>query len=237
MSADSVPEPGEGERPRLLDLFCGAGGSAVGYHRAGFDVVGVDIAPQPHYPFEFHQMGAMYALSVLDDFAPDAIHASPPCQAYSIAAKIHGKGDHPELVPATRKLLQATGLPWVMENVPGAPMENYVVLCGLALGCGVKRHRLFETNWMVWAPPQCPKGHEGDWVTVFGHTVIGRQHSVPDPRPGKRSQVFKHLGTDRGREAMGIDWMNRDELSQAIPPAYTTFIGTQLLQHLKVIAK
>ena len=231
-------------KPRLLDLFCGAGGAAVGYHRAGFEVVGVDIAPQPHYPFEFYQADVMkYAFT---DQGPkvdsgyhtinwtkfDAIHASPPCQAYTVAANIHGVGSHPDLLPRTRELLEATGLPWVIETVPGAPMRADVICCGLAFGLGVKRHRWFESNMPLWAAPACPPGHPGDWVTVFGHTVLERGHVIGKAKGGGPSIRHKHLGVDRGREAMGIDWMNRNELSQAIPPAYTEFIGKQLLDLL-----
>ena len=220
-------------KPRLLDLFCGAGGASMGYSKAGFEVVGVDIAPQPHYPFEFHQGDA---LEILRNPLPlewavgfVAIHASPPCQAYTVAANIHGVGSHPDLLPRTRELLETTGLSWVIENVPGAPMRADVICCGLAFGLGVKRHRWFESNMPLWAAPACPPGHPGDWVTVFGHTVLERGHVIGKAKGGGPSIRHKHLGVDRGREAMGIDWMNRNELSQAIPPAYTEFIGQQLL--------
>jgi DNA (cytosine-5)-methyltransferase 1 len=216
----------------LLDLFCGAGGAAVGYHRAGFDVVGVDINPQPHYPFEFHQADAM--TFPLDGY--DAIHASPPCQAYSVANNIHGNTNHPDLLPATRDALNATGLPWIIENVPGAPMTSYVVMCGLTLGLNVKRHRWFESNISLLVP-SCPRGHRGDWVSVFGHTVLERGHVIGKAKGGgNRIKRRRHLGTDVGRVAMGIDWMNRDELSEAIPPAYTEHIGRQLLEHLQATA-
>jgi DNA (cytosine-5)-methyltransferase 1 len=220
-------------RPRLLDLFCGAGGAAVGYHRAGFDVVGVDHKPQPHYPFEFWQMDVRDVWPQFVDF--DAIHASPPCQAYSIANNIHARDDHPDLLPTTRTLLEATGLPYVIENVPGAPMNNWVVVCGLAIGVGVKRHRWFESNIALLVPP-CPHGHPGDWVSVFGHTVLSRGHVIGKAKGGGNRIQRQHLGTDVGREAMGIDWMTRDELSEAIPPAFTEHIGGQLLAHLEAVA-
>jgi DNA (cytosine-5)-methyltransferase 1 len=222
-------------RPRLLDLFCGAGGAAVGYHRAGFDVTGVDIAPQPRYPFEFHHGDAVLDFDEFVSWGFDAIHASPPCQAYSIANNIHARDDHPNLLAQTRELLQATGLPWVIENVPGAPMNNWVVLCGQALGTGVKRHRWFESNIAMLVPP-CPHGHPGDWVSVFGHTVLSRGHVIGKAKGGGNRIARQHLGTDVGREAMGIDWMTRDELSEAIPPAYTEWIGAQLLAHLEAAA-
>ncbi len=139
------------KKPRLLDLFSGAGGAAMGYHRAGFEVVGVDIAPQPHYPFEFIQGDALLYLQAvpwLRDLSRfDAIHASPPCQAYSQASAQWdsrlGADRHPDLLPEVRMLLEATGLPWVIENVPSSPMSNYVVLCGSSFGLGVRRHRWF----------------------------------------------------------------------------------------------
>lgn len=224
-------------KPRLLDLFCGAGGAAMGYHRAGFEVVGVDINPQPNYPFEFWQRDALDVLGWLTTFSDNpasnfaAIHASPPCQLYSVANNIHGNDDHPDLLPITRTLLQATGLPYVIENVPGAPMENYIVLCGLSFGLGVKRHRWFETSFMVMVPP-CPPGHPGDWVSVFGHTVLERGHVTGKAKGGGNTIKRKHLGIARGREAMGIDWMNRAELSESIPPAYTEHIGQYLLEAL-----
>lgn len=218
--------------PRLLDLFCCQGGAAMGYHRAGFDVMGVDVEPQPRYPFEFVQADALeYLAAHGHEF--DAVHASPPCQLYTVANNIHGNGDHPDLLPSTRRALIASGLPWVIENVPGAPMANYVTLCGLAFGLGVKRHRQFETSFFVWGPPQCPPGHPGDWVSVFGHTVLERGHVVGKAKGGGNTIKRRHLGVERGREAMGIDWMNREGLSEAIPPAYTQFIGEQLMTHLE----
>jgi DNA (cytosine-5)-methyltransferase 1 len=239
-------------RPRLLDLFCGAGGAAMGYHQAGFDVVGVDIAPQPHYPFEFRQMDALTAVRdlVVDDPAWwdlwdrfDAVHASPPCQAYTTAGNGwksrlgESRDRHPDLLDTTRQALQATGLPYVIENVPGAPMPDHIVLCGLSFGLGVRRHRWFETNWMVWAPPPCPP-HDEDYVIVFGGGVRGRSHQIGRTTTGKGGPIIRRptLSLKRGQEAMGIDWMDRNELSQAIPPAYTEFIGEQLIRHLAMAA-
>jgi DNA (cytosine-5)-methyltransferase 1 len=217
-------------RPRLLDLFCGAGGAAVGYHRAGFDVVGVDIEPQPHYPFTFIRADAM--TFPLDGY--DAIHASPPCQRYSVANNVW-KREHPDLIGPTRDLLEASRLPWVIENVPGSPLRTTIELCGLSLGLGVKRHRWFESSVMLWAPPPCPKHHPGDWLLVWGHTVQERGHVVRRGPTGNTTHR-RHTTTERGRRAMGIGWMNRDELSQAIPPAYTEYVGAQLLRHLSVFA-
>jgi DNA (cytosine-5)-methyltransferase 1 len=196
-------------RPRLLDLFCGAGGAAMGYHRAGFDIVGVDIKPQPNYPFEFHQADAM--TFPLTGF--NAIHASPPCQAFTAARVIHNR-EHSDLLTPTRERLEASGLPWVIENVPGAPMRADVVLCGSVFGDPrLKRHRWFE----FFKPPthmMHPCSHGRQIVSVFGHG----------------GHVYH--GVAEWREVMGIDWMTRDELAQAIPPAYTEWIGAQLLTHI-----
>ncbi len=220
--------------PRLLDLFCGAGGAAVGYHRAGFEVVGVDIKPQPNYPFEFIQEDALTAMSdwvagdthlELGEF--DAIHASPPCQAYTQAAlsqRNNGKV-YPDLIAPTRELLQHTGLPWVIENVPGAPMRCDIRICGCQVGLELRRVRWFETSWHSFEFAH-PCHHTGPVVSVVGH--------------GTPSWVREQLGYNptiaQYRAAMGIDWMNRNELSEAIPPAYTELIGSQLMAQLKATA-
>ncbi len=223
------------KRPRLLDLFCGAGGCAVGYHRAGFDVVGIDCKPQPRYPFPFGQADA---LAYLAEHAReyDVIHASPPCQRYSIAGNIRGAGGHPDLVAPVRELLMAAGRPWVIENVPGAPLGFAALVCGLALGLGVKRHRLFESSTFLFGTG-CPPGHRGDFLNVSGHAVgEGRRGRVTvygggAPRVADRR---RRASAPLAREAMGIDWMTRDELAQAIPPAYTEWIGRQLLNALSL---
>jgi DNA (cytosine-5)-methyltransferase 1 len=210
---------------KALDLFSGAGGAAMGLHRAGFEVTGVDHRPQPHYPFRFVQADALNPPFDLDDF--DLVWASPPCQAYSVANNIHGRKDHPDLIEATRELLASGSVHYVIENVPGAPLRNPATLCGSHFGLGVKRHRLFESSFLVLAR-QCPKGHPGDWVSVFGHTVLSRGHVVGKAKGGGNRIRRRHLGTSVGREAMGIDWMTRKELSQAIPPAYSEYIGRQV---------
>jgi DNA (cytosine-5)-methyltransferase 1 len=224
-------------RPRLLDLYCGAGGCSVGYWRAGFAVVGVDIEDQPAYPFRFEQADALEY--PLDDF--DVIHASPPCQRYSVANNIHGRDDHPDLIAQTRERLEQSGAVWVMENVPGAPLHrgpaslfddrSGVTVCGLALGLGVKRHRWFESNVPL-VGTVCPIGHPGEWLLVFGHSVLGRGRVIGKAIGGGNRIHRDHLQIDRGAVAMGIDWMTRDELSQAIPPAYTEWIGAQLLERI-----
>jgi len=212
-------------RPKLLDLFCGAGGAGEGYHRAGFDVTGVDIAPMPRNPHTFVQADALdYVARHGHEY--DIIHASPPCQRYSVANNIHQR-DHPDLIDPVRELLIATGRPYVIENVPGAPLRDYVQICGLSVGCNVKRHRWFESNLPLLGTT-CGS-HEGDWLLVFGHTVLTRGRTVGRAKGGGPSIRRQHVGTDRGREAMGIPWMSRDELSQAIPPAYTEYIGRQIM--------
>lgn len=235
-------------RPRLLDLFCGAGGAAMGYHRAGFDVVGVDIVPQPNYPFELWHADALDVLrSGFPDF--DAIHASPPCQAHStIAKQIRKMGwtenEHVDLVAQTRELLQATGLPYVIENVPGAPLESPFTLCGSSFGLNVRRHRLFETNWDIGMVPPC--AHH--WQTPRFRSLDSRRNKLVSTVPvhGHNQLDATHLASVVGvhgnanyageralREwAMDIDWMSPYELTQAIPPAYTEFIGAQLMAHL-----
>lgn len=210
----------ESRRPRILDLFSGAGGAAMGYHRAGFDVVGADIAPQPRYPFEFFQADALEFLTwPLTEF--DAIHASPPCQAYSTAQRI-SCNLHPELVDQTRELLEQTGLPYVIENVVGAPLRDPVTLCGAMFPeLRVYRHRLFEANFPL-TVPEHPEH-------VVPQTKMGRP-----PKEGEFMHVVGNFSCAKcGREAMDIPWMTRNELSESIPPAYTEFIGRQLLAHIK----
>lgn len=216
-------------KPRLLDLFCGAGGAAMGYHRAGFEVVGVDIKPQPNYPFEFWQSDALDALrdeDFLVDF--DAIHASPPCQAYSSMTNCRPglACAYPDLVGPTRRLLEATGLPYVIENVPNAPMRADVTLCGQMFGLPLYRHRLFESSVLLTQPEHpehvIPASKAGHW------------------KPGTIMSVSGHVAPIKiAREAMGIDWTNREELAEAIPPAYTEHVGRDLLaaiQHALVEA-
>lgn len=198
-------------RPRLLDLFCGAGGAAMGYHRAGFDVVGVDIKPQPHYPFEFHLGDALeYCAEHGQEF--DVIHASPPCQHYTWSAARWHK-NHPDLVDATRAELQKTGKPFVIENVIGAPTKTVIRLCGMMFGLELIRHRNFETSLLCFQPYH--RRHLPDFATVAGHG-------------GERPSKFSYW-----QKAMGIDWMDKYELTQAIPPAYTEFIGKQIMRALE----
>jgi DNA (cytosine-5)-methyltransferase 1 len=216
-------------KPRLLDLFCKAGGCTKGYQRAGFHVVGVDIDAQPNYcGDEFVQADALEVLAEFEwgyphqwkDWHFDAIHASPPCQAYTKARDLMG-GEHSDLLGKTRDLLEKTGLPYVIENVKGAPLRNPQMLEGQMFGLNTHRPRLFETNWGYEAPflrPPPPR-----------QAKMGRR-----PKRGEAIQVVGHF-TDMpaAQEAMGIDWMTRDELAQAIPPAYTQHIGKALMAHLR----
>ena len=221
-------------RPRLLDLFCGAGGCSVGYHRAGFDVVGWDIEPHPDYPFEFHQGDALDVLrnhAYLNSF--DVVHVSPPCPRYSVATHARGNAaDHPDLVGPVRDLLRAWGGSYVIENVPGAPLDHPLLICGWAMGLlHIKRHRLFESNVPLMSPGcLCPKG---DMVSVFGHSGEDRRKSTR----AKSGRVRAHVPIAEVRALMGVEWMtSRDDVSDAIPPAYTEYLGAQLLDQLGAVA-
>jgi DNA (cytosine-5)-methyltransferase 1 len=205
----------------LLDLYSGAGGAAVGYHRAGFEVVGVDNRPQPRYPFEFVQADALeYLAEHGNEYA--AIHASPPCQDYTAMANYTGGNGTGWLLPATRDSLIELGLPCVVENVAGAPMRPDIVLCGCMVGLpAIRRQRWFEVSWPV-AQLSPPCYHSIVPIPVIGHGVPSWWRQ----RHGRNPTI------DEKRAAMGITWMNRDELSEAIPPAYTHFVGEMLLHHL-----
>lgn len=211
---------------RLLDLFCGAGGASVGYWQTGFRVVGVDTHPQSRYPFPFYQADALEFL-VRHGSEFDVIHASPPCQAYSTLAHTYQPGRHVGSVEAVRDALIRTGKPYVIENVPGAPLRDPLVLCGsmFGLGCSgrqLRRHRLFESNKPLSVPRPC--NHFRPSVGVYGH-------GGPAFRTDSRRGGYQGTAVER-REAMGVYWMTQAELSQAIPPVYTRCIGKQLLTHL-----
>ncbi|MGW6248385.1 methyltransferase domain-containing protein [Streptomyces roseolus] len=195
---------------RVLDLCCGAGGLSMGYHQAGFDVVGVDINPQPNYPFEFHQADAL--TFPLDGF--DLIHASWPCERYARVTAWRGNPDHhPDLIAPGRDRLAASGIPWVIENVPetakaGILRPDYL-LCGSQFGLNVRRHRVFETSW----------GGGGDLLPPCWHH--------------KGLLAFEHKGERAYADAMGCTWMSSAEARKAVPPAYTQWIATQYLTHTR----
>lgn len=209
-------------RPRLLDLFCCAGGAGEGYARAGFDVTGVDINPQPRYPRRFIQADAIhYLLEHWREF--DVVHASPPCQAYSplnALPSTKDAADHPDLVGPTRAALELTGLPYVIENVMAAPLikERSIVLCGGMFGLRTYRHRRFESNATLLSPE-----HPRHVI----RTATKRRRELW--AQGWHVSITGDVGTYVGPEAMGVDWMNGNELSEAIPPAYTELIGQQLV--------
>jgi len=244
--------------PKLLDLYCCEGGAAMGYYRSGFDVYGVDHIAQRRYPFAFHLGDALIVVRrlllgeavpfthpdgtvewlVLADFA--AVHASPPCQAYSVTKHTHSNS-HPELIEPTRELLVEAGLPYVIENVEGAldQMLEPMLLCGSMFSLkandldgvrlALRRHRLFESNVFLMAAGGC--AHDSDPVGgVYGH---GRSDRRTKPQGGRGGYTPSKPVRE---ELMGIDWATQHGLSQAIPPAYTEFIGAQLIDHLKAVA-
>lgn len=215
--------------PHGLDLFCGAGGASMGYWKR-FEMVGVDKANQPRYPFTFIRASWLHALALpwldLSQFA--FIHASPPCQHYSDLAGRNGNADaHPDLIGVVREWLKATGKPYVIENVEGAPLRDPVTICGTTLGLGVdgyrlRRHRLFEANFPLDVPPCACSSNERPIIDVSGG---GPTHA---PRlDGAGGRTYK--GTvDQKRRAMEIPWMTGGELVEAIPPAYTALIAPQI---------
>lgn len=212
-------------RPRILDLYSGAGGAAMGYHRAGFDVIGVDINPQPRYPFMFVQADALEFLRRNGKHF-DAVHASPPCQRYSAmsACRPGLAEEYPDLVGPTRELLSDLALlPYVIENVPGSPVRPDVTLCGFMFGRELYRHRIFESNVDLSQPEHPthtkPGGRAGHW------------------KPGEVISVSGHCSPiGLAREVMEIDWTNRHELAESIPPYYTEHIGRQLIEQIGRVA-
>lgn len=218
-----------GGKPLLVDLFCKAGGSSRGYAEAGFFVVGVDIEDQPNYPFPFYRGDAFVMLPRLLKLLPvAAVAASPPCQAYSAIVPLAMKATRPDLVEPTREILHDSGLPFIMENVNLAPLEMPTMLCGTTFGLGVQvedewhqlqRHRFFESNLPLFSPGPCK--HAGQVVGVYG-------------KPGGYDQRRRKKlhNTAQWAAAMGIDWMSAAELTQAIPPLYTQFLGRQLMAQL-----
>jgi DNA (cytosine-5)-methyltransferase 1 len=202
-------------QPLLLDLFCCQGGASAGYAAAGFDVIGVDISPQPRYPYPFIQRDALSALDLLGDMA-DAVHASPPCQGYSKAQRIQGR-EHPMLIDAVREKLQTIGKPYVIENVPGSPLKAPIELCGSMFGLRTYRHRLFESNVGLVAPEHVP------------HAV----QQIKMGRPLLEGDYYQAVGNFSNvpyvRADMSVPWMNRDGIRESIPPVYAQHVGGFLL--------
>jgi len=195
----------------------------MGYHRAGFDVIGVDIEPRPNYPFPFVQADALNPPFDLSSF--DAIHASPPCQAYSVSTPERNRASHPQLIEPVRAMLLASGLPYVIENVPGAPIRGDYMLCGTMFGLRsttglhVQRHRYFEVSWIPDAlGPVC-------WHRT-GATMSVTGNGTPS---GNRKTLGRNVSVDEWRSGMGMPWASRYGLAQSIPPAYTEHIGRELL--------
>jgi DNA (cytosine-5)-methyltransferase 1 len=236
-------------KPKALDLFCGAGGASMGLHRAGFDVTGVDIKPQPRYPFAFIQADAMEC--PLDGF--DFIWASPPCQGYTLMQHMGKRAGEaaPKLIEPIRKRLMASGSEWVIENVVGAPLQRCIVLCGSMFGLGVRRHRLFEASVLLLQPTcqhepnkwpvavwgdgrpsrqEARREHRGP-IAVYGdHPEDSAIHRAANNYPG----LTRRAATlEVGRRAMDIDWMDWNELTESIPPAYSEFIGKQAMQFIE----
>lgn len=207
-------------RPLLLDLFCGAGGAAKGYHDAGFDVIGVDIVDQPNYPYEFVQAHALNWLETCRWVS--AYHASPPCQDHSVLSGLVGKHGTGYLLAETRRRLYEIGKPYVIENVVGADMRPDMLLCGEMFGLRVYRHRQFELGGWWAMTPAHPR-----------HTVpVATRSRLAAWAEGKHMSVTGDIGVTAAGPAMGIDWMNGNELSQAIPPAYTRYVGDALMAAL-----
>ena len=231
---------------RLLDLYCGAGGAAYGYYLAGFEhILGVDIAPQPHYPFEFVQADALEFLQDGGWQGFDAIHASPPCQAYSIMNNLPWLRHrvYPLLILPTMEMLERIGLPYVLENVMGARhgakgltkrgLEAHGLkagwLCGTMFGRPFYRHRLFAANWL-WLAPGHPKHVHRirPEHSLAGRALANWQNGAQAAGVG----IGHAKGWRRAAEVMGIDWMKRKELTQAIPPVYTSWVGKYLMELL-----
>lgn len=217
-------------KPTLLDLFCGQGGAAMGYYNSGFNIIGIDIQPQPLYPFPMITADALTLPINLNKI--DAIHASPPCQRYSDLAYRNGNADiYPDLIEPIRQILETTNKPYVIENVERSPLNDPIMLCGTMFeNLRVIRHRLFETNWPI-------QTHQLQHATkhplVFTHDKRKKHY-------GKLDQNTSYVQVTGGgnctienaRSAMGIDWADKNGLNEAIPPAYTEFIGKQLIQQI-----
>jgi len=211
------------DRPLLLDLFCGIGGAATGYHRAGFDVIGVDWKPMSEYPFPIFRADAIEfgVPEYINGMKVDAVHASPPCKRFSTLSKSLGYDSHTDLLTPTREMLSKLSIPWIIENVPGAPMRNPIILCGSMFDLRIERgylqrHRLFESNVLLMVPGPC--NHTGQAIGVYGNGQ------------GGGSLKNRTANAAEARALMGIDWAGRNGITQALPPAYTEYLGCQIRQ-------
>jgi DNA (cytosine-5)-methyltransferase 1 len=212
-----IPRPAT-TKPICLDLYCGAGGAAMGYSRAGFHVIGVDTESQPNFPFTFYQANALHIL--IPEFV-DFVHASPICKGFLKFNTPNANRNYPNEIPDIRRKLEESGKPFIIENVVGSPLRNPILLCGTFFGLKTARHRLFESNYFLMSPPhlRCPAHgkhgrhgycEEGKYIFVTGGAAANQ----------------------KAKEAMEIHWMNGKELSQAIPPTYTEFLGRQILEQM-----
>jgi DNA (cytosine-5)-methyltransferase 1 len=224
-------------KPLLLDLFCGAGGAGEGYARAGFRVVGVDLDAKPlrHNPHETYQGDALAVLDTLlrrrkwkgyrlSDF--DAIHASPPCQEYSALRSMKTR-KYAAVLPQVRERLRVSRVPWVVENVERAPMHQGVMICGTALGLNVRRHRLFDSSHFIYPPGPCR--HHTQNVNAYGHGAWNYERRDPACVWTRKNSTQRAVAIGAARAAFEVPWMTRDEMAECIPPAYTQWIGRQLL--------
>lgn len=210
---------------RILDLFCKAGGAAMGLHQAfpSAEIYGVDIENQPRYPFRFW-CADVWEWAVFDWRDFDFIWASPPCQAYTTMRVKKSHRERPDYIPALRNKLLSTGRPFTIENVPGAPLIDAVTLCGQFFGLGVRRHRKFESLFRV-TQPDCRPHHKPHPVAVYGDHPETNHRS-----PGAGGKIYRATSLKAAQDAMGIDWMNWRELTQAVPPAYSRYIGEQFMK-------
>jgi DNA (cytosine-5)-methyltransferase 1 len=213
----------DSNKPHLLDLFCCAGGAAMGYHKAGFEVIGCDIKDQPNYPFKFVKGDWKDVLNEYKDWA-DCFHASPPCQDYSRTKSLH-ENEYPALIKEVRDAFKETGKPYIIENVLGAPMENVIILDGIMFGLKVVRRRKFESNILLMMPGKGLK-----------RGSVGAKNCTHKDFDGYYIVGGHQMGTlEEWKQAMGIDWnIAREELAEAIPPAYTFFLGEQLMSAIKM---
>lgn len=218
-------------KPKLLDLFCGAGGAARGYQEAGFYVVGVDNRPQPHYVGDEFVLADALEFCAAHGAEFDAIHASPPCQAFTVMRNVNDARGHvnswPNLIPQTRGVLTGLGLPFIIENVQGAPLQTQFILCGHALGLKrIARHRHFESN--VFVPRvRCTHRRQDGLIGIYGERPDGHRTG-----PKRYRLNVTASSIEEARKAMAIDWMDWSEIREAIPPAYTRYIGDWLMQAL-----